>query len=188
MTVSINVASKIIFRSRIKFFAAMLYNFERSSMKFQFINIGKPHDGNLKTAIEDFTKRINNYYAAEWLLVPPVKNAANLSEPVLKQQEGKAILQKINQEDFLVLLDETGKQLGSVELSHLIEQKALTGAKTIIFLIGGAFGVSNEIKERANFTWSLSRLVFPHMIIRLLLAEQVYRACTILRNEKYHHV
>lgn len=166
----------------------MLYNFERSSMKFQFINIGKAHDATLKTAIDDFTRRTNNYYPTEWLLVPPLKNAASLTETVLKQQEGKLLLQKINKEDFLVLLDETGKQMSSVELSKFIEQKTNTGVKTIIFLIGGAFGVSQEIRQRANFTWSLSKLVFPHLIVRLLLAEQVYRACTILRNEKYHHV
>ncbi|MGN6353769.1 MAG: 23S rRNA (pseudouridine(1915)-N(3))-methyltransferase RlmH, partial [Parafilimonas sp.] len=85
------------------------------------------------------------------------------------------------------LLDETGKQLTSVELSNFIEQKINAGERTIVFLIGGAFGVSNEIKQRADFIWSLSKLVFPHGLARLILAEQVYRACTILRNEKYHH-
>lgn len=157
-------------------------------MKFQFVNIGKPHDEALKKAIEDFTKRINNYYSADWMIIPPVKNAASLPEAELKKQEGKIIVSKINKEDFLVLLDETGKQLTSVELSNFIEQKINSGIKSIIFLIGGAFGVSEEIKQRANFTWSLSKLVFPHMLVRLILAEQVYRACTILRNEKYHHV
>jgi 23S rRNA (pseudouridine1915-N3)-methyltransferase len=155
-------------------------------MKLQFINIGKPHDDNLKLAIEDFTKRINNYYKAEWLIIPPLKNATALSTEELKKQEGKIILNKINKDDFLVLLDETGKQMSSVELAGFIEKK-IASTKALVFLIGGAFGVSDEIKHRANFTWSLSKLVFPHMIARLILAEQVYRACTILRNEKYHH-
>lgn len=157
-------------------------------MKFQFINIGKPHDEALKKAIEDFTKRINNYYKTEWIIVLPLKNAGTLSANSLKENEAQALLSKINKDDFVVLLDEAGKQLSPVELANFIEQKASASTRTIVFLIGGAFGAGNEIKQRANFTWSLSKLVFPHMIVRLILAEQVYRACTILRNEKYHHV
>lgn len=157
-------------------------------MKFQFINIGKPHDENVKKAIDDFTKRINNYYQCEWLIIAPVKNAAGLPETELKKQEAKLILNKLKPDDFLMLLDETGKQLSSVELSAFIEQKINAGTRNLVFLIGGAFGVGDEIKQRANFMWSLSKLVFPHMMVRLILAEQVYRACTILRNEKYHHV
>ncbi|MFT4152627.1 23S rRNA (pseudouridine(1915)-N(3))-methyltransferase RlmH [Parafilimonas sp.] len=157
-------------------------------MKFQFINIGKPHDEVLKKAIDDYTKRVNNYYNVEWLIIPPAKNAAALPEAALKRQEGKLILSKIKNDDFVMLLDETGRQLTSVELSNFIEQKVNAGVRTMVFLIGGAFGVSDEIKQRANFIWSLSRLVFPHILVRLILAEQVYRACTILRNEKYHHV
>ena len=156
-------------------------------MKFQFINIGKPHDDNLKKAIEDFTKRITNYYKVEWLIIPPLKKAASLSTNNLKDLESQTLLSKINKDDFLMLLDETGKQLTSVELANFISKQTITNNRSIIFLIGGAYGVSNEIKQRANFTWSLSKLVFPHMIVRLVLAEQVYRACTILRNEKYHH-
>ena len=157
-------------------------------MKFQFINTGKPHDEALKKAIDDFTKRINNYYSTEWLIIPPIKNAASLPEAEFKKREGRSMLEKINKDDFLILLDETGKQFSSVELANFLEQKSNAAARSIIFLIGGAFGVSDEIKQRANFTWSLSKLVFPHMLVRLILAEQVYRACTILRNEKYHHV
>lgn len=157
-------------------------------MKFQFINIGKPHDEALKKTIDDFTKRISNYYGCEWLIIQPVKNAVSLSEAELKKQEAKAIMNKLNKDDFLVLLDETGRQLSSVELADFILQKTNAATRSLVFLIGGAFGVSEEIKQRANFTWSLSKLVFPHMIARLILAEQVYRACTILRNEKYHHV
>jgi 23S rRNA (pseudouridine1915-N3)-methyltransferase len=157
-------------------------------MKFQFINTGKPHDEPLKKAIDDFTKRINNYYSTEWLIIPPIKNAASLREAELKKREGRSILQKIDKDDFLILLDETGKQLSSIELANYLEQKSNAAIRSVIFLIGGAFGVSDEIKQRANFTWSLSKLVFPHMLVRLILAEQVYRACTILRNEKYHHV
>jgi len=157
-------------------------------MKFQFINIGKQHDDAIKKSVDDFTKRINNYYSANWLIISAAKNASSLSETELKKQEAKIILTKISKDDFVILLDETGKQFTSVELAGFIEQKINAGARSIIFLIGGAFGVGEEIKQRANFIWSLSRLVFPHMLVRLILAEQVYRACTILRNEKYHHV
>jgi 23S rRNA (pseudouridine1915-N3)-methyltransferase len=156
-------------------------------MKLQFYSIGKPHDDFYRKAIDDFTKRINNYYKTEWLIIPPLKNAASLSTNNLKELEAQALLSKINAEDLLVLLDETGKQLTSIELASFISKKAIAGSRSIIFLIGGAYGVSDEIKQRANFTWSLSKLVFPHMLVRLILAEQVYRACTILRNEKYHH-
>jgi 23S rRNA (pseudouridine1915-N3)-methyltransferase len=156
-------------------------------MKIQFINIGKPHDNDIKKAIDDFTKRLSNYFKTEWIIIPPLKNAASLSANNLKQLEAEAILSKINKDDFLVLLDETGKQLSSVELADFISQKATAGIRSIIFLIGGAFGVNDEIKQRASFIWSLSNLVFPHMLVRLILTEQVYRACTILRNEKYHH-
>ena len=89
--------------------------------------------------------------------------------------------------DILILLDETGKMLSSPGLAKLIQQKANQSAQKIVFLIGGAYGVDEEIKKRAQFTWSLSELVFPHMLVRLILAEQVYRACSILANEKYHH-
>lgn len=157
-------------------------------MKLQFFSVGKPHDDFYKKAIEDFTKRINNYYKIEWIIIPPLKNAASLSTNNLKESEAALLLSKINKDDFLVLLDETGKQLTSIELANFISQKATAGNRSIIFLIGGAYGVNNEVKQRSNFTWSLSKLVFPHMLVRLILAEQVYRACTILRNEKYHHV
>jgi 23S rRNA (pseudouridine1915-N3)-methyltransferase len=89
--------------------------------------------------------------------------------------------------DHLILLDERGKQLSSPGLAQLINQKANQSVSRLVFLIGGAYGVSEEIQSKANFTWSLSQLVFPHMLVRLILAEQLYRACTILRNEKYHH-
>lgn len=97
------------------------------------------------------------------------------------------ILEQIRKEDLLVLLDERGKQLSSPELAQFIQQKANSSVKNLVFLIGGAFGVDNAVTQRADFVWSLSKLVFPHMLVRLILAEQVYRACTILKNEKYHH-
>ena len=96
-------------------------------------------------------------------------------------------MQHIQKDDFVVLLDERGKQFTSTSLANFIQQRANESCKRIVFIIGGAFGVDELIVKRANYTWSLSNLVFPHMMVRLILAEQLYRACTILKNEKYHH-
>lgn len=111
-----------------------------------------------------------------------------MQEAELKKQEAALILQALQPDDQLLLLDERGKQLSSPDLAQLIQQKANESTRRIVFLIGGAFGVDESITRRANFVWSLSKLVLPHMLVRLVLAEQVYRACTILRNEKYHHM
>ena len=156
-------------------------------MKLQFWSVGKQHEDYIKAGVEDFTKRINKYFPADWLIIPAPKNAASLNEVVLKKQESITILQSLQQDDYLILLDERGKQVSSPELATIIQQRANESAKRLVFLIGGAYGVDEAIAKRANFTWSFSKLVFPHMLVRLILAEQVYRACTIIRNEKYHH-
>ena len=134
-----------------------------------------------------FTQRISNYYHVEWHLLPSPRQAGTLPPEEQKKSEGNLIFDRLQQHDLLILLDETGKQFSSEDLSIFIQAKADAGAKTLIFLIGGAFGVTDALKKRANLTWSLSSLVFPHQLVRLILAEQVYRACTIQRNEKYHH-
>lgn len=157
-------------------------------MKILLCSIGKPHEAYVKPGVDDFTNRITKYFAAEWQLIAPVKNAASLPESELKKQEGKQVMALLQPDDQLILLDERGKQLSSPQLAQLLQQKANESSKRLVFLIGGAFGVDDAVSKRANFTLSLSILVFPHMLVRLILAEQVYRACTILRNEKYHHV
>jgi 23S rRNA (pseudouridine1915-N3)-methyltransferase len=157
-------------------------------MKIQLLSVGKPHDINLKLAIDDFSDRIKKYFPADWQLISAPKNAASLSELELKKSEAIAILGQIQKDDYLVLLDERGKQLASPELANFIQQRANESSKRIVFLIGGAFGVDDAITQRANYVWCLSKLVFPHQLVRLILAEQVYRACSILQNEKYHHI
>ena len=157
-------------------------------MKFKLLSIGKQHEKYIKEGVEDFTARIQKYYPAEWQIIAPPKNAASLSESELKKAESVLVLSQLQKDDFLILLDEKGKMISSVELSALLQQRANESSKKLVFLIGGAFGVDAALKDRANFTWSLSKLVFPHMLVRLILAEQVYRACTIARNEKYHHL
>ena len=108
-------------------------------------------------------------------------------EKDLKKKEGEIIINLLQKDDYLVLLDERGKMPDSEDLAGFIQTRANEGTKTMLFLIGGAFGVSEEVKKRANYQWALSKLVFPHQLVRLILAEQIYRACSINRNEKYHH-
>ena len=156
-------------------------------MKLQFWSIGKNNESYVKQGVEDFTKRISNYYKVEWSIIPVPKNAGMMSELDLKKKEGELIMEWLKKDDYLVLLDERGKQLTSEGLADFILKSANESRKNLIFLIGGAFGVHDMVFERANFKWSLSQLVFPHQLVRLILAEQVYRACTIIRNEKYHH-
>ena len=153
-------------------------------MKLSIFSVGKVNDSYIKDGVDQFTKRIGHYYPIDWQLITPSK----LTEPVqIKKAEAASILKSLTATDVLVLLDEKGKMLNSPGLANLIQQKANQSAQKIVFLIGGAYGVDEEIKKRANFTWSLSELVFPHMLVRLILAEQIYRACSILANEKYHH-
>jgi len=156
-------------------------------MKLQFWSIGKNHEPYVKTGIDDFTSRINKYFNLQWNILPTPKNAGMLSEMDLKKKEGETILEWLSKDDYLVLLDERGKQLSSEELAQFIQARANESVKNLVFLIGGVYGVDEAVFKRANMTWSLSKLVFPHQLVRLVLAEQVYRACTILRNEKYHH-
>ena len=157
-------------------------------MKIVLCSVGKAHEEYVKTGIADFTNRINKYFTADWLLIQPVRNAASLSDNELKKAEARQILSALQPDDFLILLDERGKQMTSPQLAQLIQQKANESSRRIVFLIGGAFGVDETVFARLNYTVSFSLFVFPHMLVRLILAEQVYRACTILRNEKYHHI
>jgi 23S rRNA (pseudouridine1915-N3)-methyltransferase len=166
---------------------AQPFNHRNRKMKIQFWSIGKTNEPYVKSGVEDFTKRISNYFKVEWNIIPVPKNAGMMSEMDLKKKEGELVLQWLNKDDYLVVLDERGKQLSSEGLAEFIQARANESTKKIIFLIGGAFGVDDLIFKRANFKWSLSQLVFPHQLVRLILAEQVYRACTILKNEKYHH-
>lgn len=156
-------------------------------MKIQFWSVGKAHEPYVKNGVEDFTKRISKYYPVDWLILPAPKNAGALSEQDLKKKEGETILGNLQKDDFLIALDERGKQFTSEGLAQLLQTRANNSTRKLVFLIGGAYGIDEAVMKRADFKWSLSQLVFPHQLVRLILAEQVYRACTIIRNEKYHH-
>ena len=156
-------------------------------MKIQLWSVGKDHEASIRTAIEDFTKRISRYYPVEWKIVPPPRLAAALSPADLKKKEAVTLLESLQKEDCLIALDERGKQWTSEGLAQFIQARGNDSAKNLVFLIGGAYGLDETILKRADHRWCLSQLTFPHQLVRLVLTEQIYRACTILRNEKYHH-
>lgn len=156
-------------------------------MKISFWSVGKAHDAIVKTGIEEFTKRLSNYFPVQWTIVPTPKNAGMLSGTDLKKREGEILLSFLKEGDYLVALDEKGKELTSPGLAQFIQQRGNESTRHIVFLIGGAFGLDEKVLKAAKLKWSLSQLTFPHQLVRLILAEQVYRACTIMGNEKYHH-
>ena len=153
-------------------------------MKISFRAIGKTHDPQLRMSIDDFTGRIRHYFPIEWTLIPAPKIT---SQAELMKAEAELILQTLKPGDYLIALDEHGKQTDSPQLASLIEKQSFQSTRNLVFVIGGAFGFHQTILDKADFVWSLSKLTFPHQLVRLILAEQVYRACTIIRHEKYHH-
>ena len=156
-------------------------------MKISLWSIGKNHESYVQEGIKEFTKRISKYFPVEWNIISPPKNSGLLQENDLKLEEGELILQQLKQDDYLVALDERGKLLDSPGLASFIQARASESRKHLVFLIGGAYGIDEKVIRRANFVLSLSSFTFPHQLVRLILCEQVYRACSILRNEKYHH-
>ncbi len=156
-------------------------------MRISFWSVGKAHDAYVKMGVEDFTKRLGNYFPVSWNIIAPPKNAGSFSEGETKKKEGEIILNQLKPDDWLVALDECGKTLTSEGLATFIQQRANESTRHLVFLIGGAFGLDEKVLGAAKFKWSLSPLTFPHHLVRLILAEQVYRACTILQHEKYHH-
>ena len=156
-------------------------------MKIALWSVGKAHEPMVQQGIEEYSKRLSKYFPAEWLIIPVPKNATALSQKEMKAREAESIRSLIKEDDYLVALDEKGREFSSEELSGFLESRASSGTRRIVFLIGGAYGIDASLLGQAKTKWSLSRLTFPHQLVRLILAEQLYRACTILRNEKYHH-
>lgn len=148
-------------------------------MKCVILSVGKEKDGVFDEAISHFSTRLLRYVPLEWVY---------LEHKETKEKEAQDILGKIKKEDYVVLLDEKGSVMKSEELAGLVEHRMVDGVRRMVFIIGGAHGVTTDIMERANYVWKLSSLVFPHMLVRAIVAEQLYRAMTILKGEKYHHV
>ena len=156
-------------------------------MKIECWAIGKPNESYVDEGVKDFTKRIENYYPIEWRLFSLKKNSGSFSPEKLKHDESLLIVDSLKPEDWLVSLDEKGKSLNSRKLAGFIQDRGNERIKRLIFLIGGAYGLDEQVLKKSKFVWSLSNLTFPHQLVRLILAEQIYRACSIGRNEKYHH-
>jgi 23S rRNA (pseudouridine1915-N3)-methyltransferase len=148
---------------------------------------GKAHEDYVRTGVEDYTARIQNYFPARWRILPSKKNMAGATPDQWKHQEAELVLAALKPDDYLIALDENGKSLTSPKLAGYIQDRANESVKRLVFLIGGAYGLDQKVLARARFIWSLSTLTFPHQLVRLILAEQIYRACSIMRNEKYHH-
>lgn len=157
-------------------------------MKILLLQVDKTQDSYLTEGIDIYTKRLKNYTSYDVSTIHVPKNVRQRSIAEQKTEEGRLILDHISNEDVLILLDENGKEYTSVEFSAFISKKQNASVKRLIFLIGGPFGFSEKIYERANGKVSLSQMTFSHQMIRLFFAEQLYRAFTILKGEKYHHV
>jgi len=156
-------------------------------MKITLVAIGKTDNKNLEVLIEDYTKRLKHYVPLAIEVIPDIKNAKNLNETQKKQLEGQEILKRITLTDTLILLDEKGKSYSSVSFSDYLLKKMNSGLKNLVFVIGGPYGFSEEIYDRANGKIALSQMTFSHQMVRLFFIEQLYRGFTILRNEPYHH-
>ncbi|MGA9271601.1 MAG: 23S rRNA (pseudouridine(1915)-N(3))-methyltransferase RlmH [Lutimonas sp.] len=156
-------------------------------MKIKILAVGKTDDKNLEILIGKYMKRLTHYLSVTLETLPDVKNSKNLSEREQKKLEGELILKKIQTTDQVVLLDEKGKEFRSVEFAKYLQKKMNAGTRNLILVIGGPYGFSEGLYQRANGKLSLSKMTMSHQMIRLFLVEQVYRAFTILRNEPYHH-
>lgn len=160
---------------------------KKIQMNIKLIAIGKTDNKNLQTLVDDYQKRLSFYIKFELEIIPDIKNVKNLSETQQKEKEGELILSKLTPTDQLILLDENGKTYSSVAFSTELQKKMNAGIKTLVFVIGGPYGFSEEVYKKATGKISLSAMTFSHQMVRLFFIEQLYRGFTILRNEPYHH-
>lgn len=151
-------------------------------MTIKIIAVGKKHEKWVTQGIDRYETRLRKPWGVSWVYLPH----SSLAEEQARAEESKRILEKVSSDDYLILLDERGKNLSSPELSALLNSNL--GFKQVVLVIGGAYGVDESVRSRANTVWSLSKLVFPHQLVRLILTEQIYRAGEIANNRPYHHV
>lgn len=156
-------------------------------MKITLMVVGKTTDSYLSTGIENYIKRLSFYIPFEIVYISDIKNTKNLSNEQQKILEGQSILKSLDPTDYVVLLDEHGKELTSVDFSKYIEKKMHNVPKRLVFIVGGPYGFSQDVKNVSKEKISLSKMTFPHEMIRLIFVEQLYRAMTIMNNEPYHH-
>ena len=155
-------------------------------MKTELILIGKTTDKHLQAGIDDYVGRIGHYLPFSVTIIPELKNTKSLSEEQQKERECELIIKQLQPSDYLVLLDEHGKEYTSMEFAQWMERKQQSVRK-LVFCIGGPYGFSKSVYERANEKVSLSKMTFSHQMVRLVFTEQIYRACTIIKGEPYHH-
>jgi 23S rRNA (pseudouridine1915-N3)-methyltransferase len=156
-------------------------------MKIELWQTGKTSFKYLSQGIELYLKRLRKYSKVSIETLPDIKNAGNFPPDLLKEKEGEQILKKIQEEDFLVLLDENGQTFSSQEFADFLQKQMNSSRRRLIFLVGGAYGFSDAVYKRANFKLSLSRMTFSHQMVRLFFIEQVFRAFSILNNSPYHN-
>jgi len=159
-----------------------------ATMNIEIWSVGKENEPFIEDGLRYYFQKIKPYNSIELVLLQTPKKAATTDIERTKQQEEELVLKKLQPQNYLVLLDERGKMLNSIQWSQQFQQCMNQGVKTLVLLIGGAYGVTDKIRTRANQCWSLSNLVFPHQMVRLIVAEQTYRALSILNNSPYHHV
>ena len=155
-------------------------------MKTILVLVGKTTDKHFQAGINDYVDRIGHYMPFELITIPELKNTKSLSQAQQKEREGQLILQHITPTDTLVLLDEHGNEYRSIQLAQWLQQRQST-CRRLVFVIGGPYGFSEAVYQRANEKLSLSQLTFSHQMVRAILAEQIYRACAIIKGEPYHH-
>jgi 23S rRNA (pseudouridine1915-N3)-methyltransferase len=156
-------------------------------MKISLVQTGKTTDKNIAGLADLYCSRIMKYCSFEIITLPDVKKTGNLTVEELKGKEGKKLLQTLTGDDYVVLMDEKGKELRTIELSEWLGKIFMISKKRIVFVIGGPWGFSGEVYGRADLMISLSKMTFPHQLVRLLFLEQLYRSFTILKGEPYHH-
>ena len=156
-------------------------------MNIKLIAIGKTDNKSLQAVIDEYSKRLSFYIKFDLEIIPDIKNVKNLSENQQKEKEGELILAKITPTDQMILLDENGSTFSSMKFADYLQKKMNSGVKTLVFVIGGPYGFSDEVYKKAQGKVSLSEMTFSHQMVRLFFIEQLYRGFTILRNEPYHH-
>lgn len=156
-------------------------------MKIKLIVVGKTVDDYLKKGIQLYVNRIGFYAKFEMIEIPELKGVKSISFDGIKDMEGDLIMRQVDTTDNVVLLDEKGDSLRSLEFAEFVNKKMVSGIKNLVFIVGGAYGFSDKLYKRSNGSLSLSKMTFSHQMVRLIFAEQLYRAFSILKNEPYHH-
>jgi 23S rRNA (pseudouridine1915-N3)-methyltransferase len=156
-------------------------------MKIQLLVVGKTGQDFVETGLNEFNSRLKHYIPFEMEVVPDIKNVRNLSFEQQKEKEGENLLKSLQTGDYVVLLDERGKEFTSLQFAEYLEKKTHSVAKRLVFIIGGPYGFSKKVQNAAHEKIALSKMTFSHQLIRLIFMEQIYRALTILNNQPYHH-